>query len=173
VLRALNKFLSYPLNKAQLEEVALETGSDVPFLLGGKPAWVEGRGEQLKPAMVPTHWVYLILHPGFGISSGWAYRNLNLTIANLEHNFCYPQLEGIRMVNHLEMPVFNKYPQVRELKEKLLAFGAKGALMSGSGPVVFGVFEDMGAVERVGREIAEKEKIGVYTARVIANEYRN
>jgi 4-diphosphocytidyl-2-C-methyl-D-erythritol kinase len=170
VLRALNKLLSYPLNAAQLAEIALKVGSDVPFLLEGKPAWVEGRGERLKPAVVPSHWVYLILHPGFGVSTEWAYNNLALTTANLEHNICYPRLEGIRMVNHLEIPVFHKYPQLRELKKKLMAGGAMGALMSGSGPVIFGVFEDIGAAERVGRETAEKEKIGAYTAKVISNE---
>jgi len=169
VLRALNKLLSYPLDDLQLADTALEIGSDVPFLLAGRPAWVEGRGERLRPAVVPTHWVYLILHPGFGVSSGWAYRNLNLTIKNLENNIDYPLTEGVRMMNHLEVPVFRQYPQLEELKKKLVNSRAKAALMSGSGPVVFGVFEDMETAKGVGREFAEKGKVKVYTAKIITN----
>ena len=166
VLRALNRLLSCPLNDLQLADAALEIGSDVPFLLARRPAWVEGRGERLRPAAVPAHWAYLILHPGFGVSSGWAYRNLNLTTANLEHNISNSSLEGIRIMNHLEIPVFREYPQLGELKQKLLNSGAKAALMSGSGPAIFGVFEDMDTARQVGSEFAEKEKIKAYTAKL-------
>ena len=171
VLRALNKLLSHPLNDLQLADTALEIGSDVPFLLAGGPAWVEGRGERVSRTVVPARWVYLILCPGFGISSGWAYRNLNLTTANLGNNIDYSSLEGIRMVNHLEAPVFRQYPQLEELKKKLVNSGAKAALMSGSGPSVFGVFEYIETARQVGREFAEKEKMKVYTTKLITNNF--
>jgi len=72
-------------------------------------------------------------------------------------------------MNHLEVPVFRQYPQLEELKKKLVNSRAKAALMSGSGPVVFGVFEDMETAKGVGREFAEKGKVKVYTAKIITN----
>ncbi len=162
-LRALNKLFERPLSDDRLEETALEIGSDVPFLLQGKPAWVEGRGERLSPVSIPR-WVYLIVNPGFGVSTAWAYKNLALTTAKIENSIKYLILGGIKIVNHLEIPVFHRYPMIKELKERLETSGAKAALMSGSGPTVFGIFDDIESADNVGRKLVETAKVTTYTA---------
>jgi len=167
VLRALNKLFGRPLAPDALMETALGVGSDVPFCLRGKPAWVEGRGERLKPAAVPASWVYLILHPGFGVSTAWAYDNLALTKEEIKNNITHSQIKDVKTVNHLENVVFRRYPLLEKLKERLLTSGAKAALMSGSGSVVFGIFDDLENADKVGRKLSEMEEVEVYTAQEV------
>jgi len=169
VLRALNKLLGDPLDREQLARAGLEVGSDVPFLLQRSPAWVEGRGERISPARVPEDWVYLIIDPGFEVSTAWAYGDLPLTTVENENNIVYPYLEGIKMVNHLERAVFRRYPLLRKLKEEVLESGAMASLMSGSGATIFGVYPDIQAAAAAGKILGTKHgQLNVFTARMFS-----
>ena len=166
VLKGLNGLMGNPLSRDRLMELGLRLGSDVPFFIAGVPAVAEGRGEKLTPARdLPPMW-YVLVNPGFGVSAAWAYRNLKLTGSSFGSKIqCLDGiLSGARIELHndLEGVVARSHPEVLEIKEFLMAQGAEGALMSGSGPTVFGVFR--GALEAALAyiKISESLKAGVY-----------
>lgn len=159
VIMALNEALGNVLTDEDLAKIALDCGSDVPFFLLGTPAIARGRGEILEPVTLPKYH-YLLLNPGISVSTAEVYGALgsfgltkqdednilirlgelkettsatssNLEILGLLEN----DLEGVVLDN-------DKYSQVAELKESLIEVDADGALMSGSGATVFGLFLD-------------------------------
>ncbi|HCY19648.1 MAG TPA: 4-(cytidine 5'-diphospho)-2-C-methyl-D-erythritol kinase, partial [Deltaproteobacteria bacterium] len=83
VLMALNELTSLNLSANDLAKIGLAIGSDVPFFLVGKPCLAKGRGEILEPVELPKFW-YVLINPGFPVSTQWVYRNLNLT-KNIEN----------------------------------------------------------------------------------------
>lgn len=168
VLKALNKAYGALFDSDELRDIGLKIGSDIPFLLFGKPAVVEGRGERLTPWPVEDKWLYLVLNPGYGVSTAWAYSSLRLTTLEDDINIKHSQIGDVILVNHFEGPVFGRYPQLRRIKEELLTLGAVGALMSGSGPSIFGLFENYRQLEKAARRLAEKEQVKYFDARVAA-----
>jgi len=135
--------------KAQLQGMALALGSDVPFFLSSGCAVGEGRGEVLREIRLPSKPV-VIVYPGFGVSSGWAYerRKLKLTEKDKGDNIIRLNNKQSREdlplppVNELEEVVAEEYPLILDLKRSLLVSGARMALMSGSGSSVYGIFDD-------------------------------
>lgn len=142
-----------PMDQLQIEASAL--GSDVPFFLQSGPALATGRGEQVAaleafPALKGAF--VLLIHPGFGVSTVWAYRELarfpeavhgrsgraTELIAALQGGSL--EAAGALLFNSLEAPVLRKYPVLQLYQECLRANGAVGALMSGSGSTTFGIF---------------------------------
>jgi 4-diphosphocytidyl-2-C-methyl-D-erythritol kinase len=163
VLRALARAYAVRDREA-LAEIALEVGSDVPFFLGRGPAWAAGRGEKLREATVPP--LHLVLlhprDPALAIRAGDAYRWLDasrrargqLGILARAGGPWRPALAG----NDLQGPCFERHPRLRELQTHLVGHGASTAIMSGSGPTVFGIFADRNTARRAGREA---ERIGL------------
>jgi 4-diphosphocytidyl-2-C-methyl-D-erythritol kinase len=156
VLMGVNELLALGLTSERLREIGVKLGADVPFFIFKKPALAEGIGDQLTAlGQVPDLWVVLV-NPGIHVSTAWVYQNLQLTrkedVAIVSRS--YSSLDEVCAVlsNDLEPVTFGRFPAVRELKEKLLAAGARGSLMSGSGSTVFGLFED----ERVARQAADE-----------------
>lgn len=150
-LRALNELWGHPLGAAQLQELAAELGSDVPFFLQDRPALGLGRGEKVQPLdcfpALRGIWIILI-HPGFGVSTPWAYKNLARFPADLNGRPGRAQklvqaLNGnleeaaADFCNSLEAPVLKKFPLLEIFQEFLRAHGALVALMSGSGSTTF------------------------------------
>jgi 4-diphosphocytidyl-2-C-methyl-D-erythritol kinase len=140
-----------------LADIALEVGSDVPFFLGAGAAWARGRGERLAPAEVPP--LHLVLayptDPALAIRAGEAYRWLDrargtgdAALPRRPRRY-RPQLLG----NDLELPCLARRPALRALLRRLVRHGAAAAMMSGSGPTVFGVFPSREEAERAVREI--------------------
>ncbi|MBI5287245.1 MAG: 4-(cytidine 5'-diphospho)-2-C-methyl-D-erythritol kinase [Deltaproteobacteria bacterium] len=155
-LIGLNELLKAGLSKRELMNIGLSLGSDVPFFISGRSAIVTGKGEGVEGIDLPRFW-YLLINPGLPVSSGWAYQNLDLTkrgedisITLLEDLLKNPlAVEGL-LINDLEEVVARQHPEVNEIKTALLEAGAEGALMSGSGPTVFGIFfKESRAVEAV------------------------
>ena len=148
VLLALNTIFDHPFSRAQLTEMGLTLGADVPFFIFQKPAVATGIGEILDPfeGTLPYH--VLLLYPGFNVSTAEIYQNLNLALTKDEKKPTSTHLKLSRfeparhLTNDLERVTAQKYPEIRLLKDKLLNSGAIGALMSGSGPTVFGLFDD-------------------------------
>ncbi len=159
VLRGLNEELKTGLEARQLMDLGARIGADVPFFLFGKAALARGIGEQLTAVRLPEGLWFLLLVPPFRISTAWAYQAFDrLASAGGESapiRDTYPELESLLPIlqNDLERVVEIRFPQIRQMKEELLARGASGALMSGSGPVVFGLFptreEAMGTEEKI------------------------
>ncbi len=148
VLMALNGLLGTGLGDSALMELARPLGSDVPFFILRGAAVATGRGELLERAAMPN-FDYVLINPGFQVSTAWVYGNLDLTKRSENNRLLnsvevVASTEGLKqfLINDLEAVTIRKYPEVLRLKEVLLDNGAVAALMSGSGPTVFGVFSD-------------------------------
>jgi 4-diphosphocytidyl-2-C-methyl-D-erythritol kinase len=154
VLMALNEMTGIWLPDGALMEMAARIGSDVPFFILKSPALAFGRGEKLKRAILPElH--YVLINPGFHVSTAWVYSSLGLTKVSENNNLLYSyevpaSREGVveALENDLEAVTAKQYPELSGLKEMLKGAGALGTLMSGSGPTVFGVFHSRDEAER-------------------------
>jgi len=149
VMRAMVEIFGLDIAKEELFGIAAKVGADLPFFLGWPTALAKGIGEVLSPlGPPPPTWVMLV-NPGFEVPTGWVFANLNLRLTKSSNNIKLPTLEdwaddrtliGPSLDNDLESVTVGRYPVIGEIKRKLLGLGADGALMSGSGPTVFGLF---------------------------------
>ena len=142
-LKALNQLLKMGLPGKELMGMGLRIGADVPFFFLRGAAIGSGIGERLKEIELPSLW-YVLIYPNFEVSTRWAYQNFILTKVRFHFNF-YEFLKTPKGISHilrndLEEVVSRKYPEIAMMKELLLDAGAMGALMTGSGPTVFGFF---------------------------------
>lgn len=146
-LMALNQLLNMNLPKKALMAMGLEIGADVPFFFLEGAAIAFGIGERLRRIELPSLW-YVLIYPNFEVSTSWTYRNFILTKRQFHfslHQFGKtPEMISRNLWNDLEQVVSKKYPQIEEMKNILLSAGAEGALMTGSGPTVFGIFSEEG-----------------------------
>jgi 4-diphosphocytidyl-2-C-methyl-D-erythritol kinase len=150
-LKALNQLLKMDFPKKELMKMGLRIGVDVPFFFLERAAIGSGIGERLKEIELPALW-YILIYPNFQVSTHWAYQNFVLTKRRFHSNLqgFLRTSNGISHIlwNDLEEAVSRKYPEIAIMKKILLDAGALGALMTGSGPTVFGVFpEEKGALE--------------------------
>ncbi len=168
-LTGLNEIFGMPLTVQQLESLAASLGSDVPFFLQNKPALATGRGEKIQPLeFFPAFSgaAFLLIHPGFGIATAWAYQQLarfpsalkgtpgraDILVACLRGTDL--KTAGAEFYNSLEAPALEKYPILALFQDFLRASGAAAALMSGSGSTTFAVVQNLS----LARELAEKFK---------------
>lgn len=146
-LVGLNDLCHRPLSGDELAELALGLGADVPFFLVGGPCLATGIGEVLTPLPDwPSRW-YVIVTPPFQVSTAWVYRNYKLKLT-LDKDLPIVRLSkkgNFRLIdileNDLEAITAREYPVIETIKALLMDAGAEGALMTGSGPSVFGIFE--------------------------------
>jgi 4-diphosphocytidyl-2-C-methyl-D-erythritol kinase len=168
-LLALNKLFVNPLSSAKLHEIAASLGSDIPFFLQDKPALATGRGEIITPlqsASALSGTAFVLIHPGFGIASSWAYQQLanfpdavNGRAARAGRaQELVAALSGVDarevakyFYNSLEAPAVYKFPVLRLYQEFFKQHGAIGTLMSGSGSTTFAVIE----ADRAGDMVEE------------------
>jgi len=158
VLLALNDLYPKRLQRNSLLDLGSRLGADVPFFLLQKSALARGKGERLTAAKMPEGLGFLLLVPPFRISTPWAYDAFDQMTGGKEKGGThlqesYPTLGDLLPVlkNDLEIPALSRYPEIGRKKEELLRLGARGALMSGSGPVVFGLFASKREAEETGR----------------------
>lgn len=158
VLRGLNHLWQLGLNAAQLEEMAAEIGSDVPFCITGGTQLSEGRGEVLTPLSEPESTVIVLAKPKINVSTAWVYRefdalkypqhpDVKLLVEALQDGKAKLPLPG--MGNVLEGVTCAEYPIINTIKQKMLSAGAEYALMSGSGPTVFAIVKDEQAADKI------------------------
>jgi 4-diphosphocytidyl-2-C-methyl-D-erythritol kinase len=161
VLKGLNTLLALGCTDAQLGALAVRLGADVPFFIPCCPARAQGIGEILTPVPVlQARWLVLVVPP-FGVSTPWAYQRFD-TLPQPEHavaSMVPPWSTGqwptpACWVNDLERAVIPAYPQIGAIKQRLLHLGAEGALMSGSGSAVFGVFATPTAAQQAQEMLA-------------------
>jgi len=146
VLMALNAYHGHPFSREMLMKIGLQLGADVPFFIFQKPAIATGIGEKLAAfeGNLPYH--ILLLYMGVEVSTAETYQNLNLGLTKDEKKPTSSNLKLKRfdpaqdLINDLERVTIQKYPEIRLAKEKMVECGAIGALMSGSGSAVFGLF---------------------------------
>lgn len=170
-LLALIKLWQVEIDERELIRIAARLGSDVPFFLIGGTAMGVGRGEEVSP-IEQVHCEHLLLvNPGFAVSTRDAYEKLSrLTSSEAASIIPFALLaakgiSGLPLVarNDLEEPVFAAYPEIAEVKRRLMSLGARHALMSGSGATVFGVFDNS---EMAGRAESDLRASGYWAERV-------
>ncbi|MEF9475910.1 MAG: 4-(cytidine 5'-diphospho)-2-C-methyl-D-erythritol kinase [Candidatus Mariimomonas ferrooxydans] len=156
-LLGLNKMWSLDLSCNELNVLAEQLGSDVPFFLHGPLAFVNGRGENVTDYRSIKSINILLVKPPVSVSTRWAYENLKsvrldseLTKRSSKVNNIMLFIHAIRKVelqgtsgfhNDLEPVATKTFPVIADIKERLLREGAIFSMMSGSSPTVFGVFE--------------------------------
>jgi 4-diphosphocytidyl-2-C-methyl-D-erythritol kinase len=152
-ITGLSHLLQLKWSPAQMADTGRSLGSDVPFFLFAPSAYVAGRGEVVRPVVVEgARWVVLV-NPGFGVNTKWAYQELAATRSAVKPlSLVQRKLDRQSRVNwtqliaaaenDFEAPVFAAHGGLREIKRSLQAHGAEIALLSGSGATVFGVFAD-------------------------------
>jgi 4-diphosphocytidyl-2-C-methyl-D-erythritol kinase len=163
-LLALNEMFEQPLSGNELNEIAASLGSDIPFFLQSHPAIAMGRGETVKsldPFAALTGKAIILIHPGFGISTAWAYQTLaqfpealngrpgrakELVELLQQPDFAPAAAE---LYNSLEAPALNKYPLLVLFQEFFRENGAAATLMSGSGSTTFAIASSQTAGEQL------------------------
>lgn len=154
-LRAMNRLFGNPIASHAMHDLAERLGADIPFFLLDGPALGFGRGERLEPLdffpALSDHWV-LLLHPGFGISTAWAYRELGFMESTppaepgkareLAEHLIAPATDAVcpdLFFNSFQAVVFRKFPILELMVERLRELGAVVAMLSGSGSAVFAI----------------------------------
>ena len=150
VMVGINRIFHLGLTKKQLMERGVKIGADVPFCIMRGTALAEGIGEVLTPLPAMPHCSLVIAKPKIHVSTKFVYGNLKANELK-EHPDIDGQVQALRegsleqlvakMGNVLETVTVPAYPVIDEIKKTMLKNDAMGAMMSGSGPTVFGIFE--------------------------------
>ncbi len=160
VLEALDELLETGLSRTELTELGSRLGADVPFFIYKKTAWATGTGGQFEawPGLPPI-WLVLV-NPGIAVSTAWVFRNLGLThpwsMARIPR---FPEgTSGLVCLlnNDLEVVTCQRYPVIMAIKERLVVSGAAGALMTGSGSTVFGLFDERSRAVAVAQSLSQE-----------------
>ncbi|MCR4648507.1 MAG: 4-(cytidine 5'-diphospho)-2-C-methyl-D-erythritol kinase [Lachnospiraceae bacterium] len=168
-LRGLNKLFGLGLTEEELCRLGVKIGADVPFCVYGGTYLSEGIGEKLTRLPDVPHCTVLIAKPKFGVSTGYVYANLH--VENIKK---HPDIDSVidsinrkdiksiasNIENILENVTLKDYPFVQELKDIMNAHGAMKSLMSGSGPTVFGLFDNKANAERAAVELRALDEVG-------------
>ncbi|MCD7750374.1 MAG: 4-(cytidine 5'-diphospho)-2-C-methyl-D-erythritol kinase [Lachnospiraceae bacterium] len=161
-LLGLNALFGLHYTKEELRALGVKIGADVPYCIQGGTALAEGIGEILSPLPAPPAAHLVIAKPDIDVSTAFVYRNLHLETVML-----HPDIDGMiaaldrqdlkgiadRLGNVLETVTVPAYPVIAQIKEKMVSHGAQGALMSGSGPTVFGIFEHSEEAQSAAEDI--------------------
>ena len=151
VFHGLKELFELPMSLEDMEKMGVRIGADVPYCIAGGTALSEGIGEVLTPLPAPPRAFLLIAKPDISVSTKFVYENLHADTLK-EH----PDIDGMikalkegdlsgitgRMSNVLERVTVKEYPVIARIKEEMKVQGAENALMSGSGPTVFGIYRD-------------------------------
>ena len=161
-LIGLNAFFGSPLSPEELYKLARGLGADVPFFLAGVTALCTGVGDIITPRTDFPALYYVLVNPGFAVSTAWVYGQFDLAWKNQEVRYRIGDSrqggalwDGL-LVNDLEAVTMQAHPDLQKVKDALMGQGALGALMSGSGPTVFGVFESREAAGNAAGQLAKE-----------------
>jgi 4-diphosphocytidyl-2-C-methyl-D-erythritol kinase len=148
---ALNEMFNLRLTKLKIMEDALQLGADIPFCILGGTALAEGIGEDLSELPAPPKASLLVVKPPINVSTKWVYEQLDAKtldrhpdIDAMVEALHKGDLKGIvnNMENVLETVTIKEYPIISDIKKMMVGSGAMNALMSGSGPSIFGIFRN-------------------------------
>jgi len=164
-LLAVNQLLGLGRSARELGEAASSIGADVRFMLEGGCAIGRGRGDELEALPVLPPLAVAVVVPRVSISTTWAYASLKmgLTTRKTRLSMVASAIErgdvaGLcdLLENDFEALVFDRFPEIRRIKDDLLGLGARGALLSGSGSSVFGIFLKAGDAEASGEALSRQ-----------------
>lgn len=169
VLKGLNVLYETAVPGEELMRLGKMIGADVPYCLLLGTALSEGIGERLTPLPPMPDCFILLVKPSVSVSTKYVYENLNLS-GSVIHPDISTMLECLRagdltglagsMDNILQTVTIREYPVIDEIKKKMLGQGALTSLMSGSGPTVFGIFQDKEAAESAFRYFIDNPAYG-------------
>ncbi len=163
-LVGLNRLFDYGLNTIELKAIGAKLGADIPFCIQGGTSLAEGIGEILTPISPLTDTYIILVKPPIDVSTKYVYDNLildnetvhpetDLMIDLLKEG--RPDILATKLCNILETVTVKRYPTINDIKNALLDDNALGALMSGSGPTVFGLFNDESTAEAASEHIKD------------------
>ncbi len=158
-LLAANEILGTQYTPDELAEMAAAIGSDIPFFLNPVLSRCQGRGERVRPLEAYAEWTspILLLKPQFGVSTPWAYGAYEVARRLRGVMYDVQTVNGLRLSNDLEQPVFAKFPVLALLKMWLLEqAGVQAALMSGSGSCMFALTESAEHAQRIADDAKQQ-----------------
>ena len=170
-LRGINRMMGEPLTERELCDLGAALGADVPFCIAEGSAFADGRGERLHDFPAMPDCAILVACEGEGVSTPWAYRTLDEGRKETEKDGVPSRdTDALRqacetgdlatlisaLYNSFEVPVLTRRPVAASVKRQMLEHGAMGAMMSGSGPSVFGIFADESTAKHAQSSMAEK-----------------
>lgn len=179
VLTGMDRLLQTGLSQGTLLRMAKSLGADVPFFVVPHPAVrATGIGDKMSPLESLANCSLLLVNPGFSVSTAWVYKNFTLTRGAKDSNLSdwrkNDSMNGKQcsLYNDLESVTIKQYPEIEAIKRFMLDSGASGALMSGSGPTVFGIFPDQpgqspSVVSGCAKKMREKYGQGVFVTRPV------
>lgn len=179
LLKALNGLVGEPLTKKELIEIARPLGADVPFFLEDNSfAMGSGRGDMLKKIGSDINLSHILINPPFEVSTREVYARVSAFSLTKDRGIdrmmsAFSKEKDINIIienlrNDLQAIVLRDFPVIGEMLSALNEAGAAGSLVSGSGPTVFGLFEDEHieqAGEIIRKRFADNDGWKVYTAR--------
>ncbi|MGD8973531.1 MAG: 4-(cytidine 5'-diphospho)-2-C-methyl-D-erythritol kinase [Desulfobacterales bacterium] len=173
VLLGLNRHYNFPLSRVDLMSMGRSIGADVPFFIFQKAAFATGIGEKLEAYEKPLPYCLLLIYPGIRVPTQEVYRNFNLRLTKCKKKLKKAPLKksgfdaSLHLCNDLESVTASNYPVINTIKEQLLKHGAVGALMSGSGPTVFGLFSDPGSARKAKDAFDPDIHVEIYLSKII------
>lgn len=176
VIRGMDKCLDLKMSLKEQDSIALRIGADVPFCLRKGTYLAEGIGEKLTKVTDLSPCFMVIVKPDFGVSTPWAYKKLDEWMNTSGTKVNHPDIDRLiralserdissiadSMGNILEPAVIGTYPEIQNIKDSLVEYGAVKALMSGSGPTVFGIFNDAEKAETACSHLGGGKKYGKF-----------
>ncbi|MCM1174936.1 MAG: 4-(cytidine 5'-diphospho)-2-C-methyl-D-erythritol kinase [Blautia sp.] len=168
-LAGLNELFGLGYSMERLQALGVTLGADIPYCLMGGTALSEGIGEVLTKLPAPPPCILLVAKPDIDVSTKFVYENLHADalpyhpdIDGMADALRNGSLYGIaeRMGNVLETVTVREYPVIDEIKEFMKKAGALNALMSGSGPTVFGLFTEKGQADTAAERIRRRGLAG-------------
>ncbi|MDR5587738.1 MULTISPECIES: 4-(cytidine 5'-diphospho)-2-C-methyl-D-erythritol kinase [Clostridium] len=175
VLKIMNKMFNINASQQELMNLGLNLGADVPYCICGGTALCEGIGEKVTKLKPFRNKILVVVKPPFGVSTKEVYKAFDLSkvifhpktnelISNIKKN----NIDFIanNMKNLLENVTLGRYKIISTIKEEINTCGALGSMMSGSGPTVFGFFDDMLKAQKCYEKMKEKY-VDVFITRTI------
>lgn len=168
-LRGMNRLFGLGLTDEELCRLGVKIGADVPYCIRGGTYLAEGLGEKLTRLPDAPQCIVVVAKPNFGVSTGYVYNNLHLDEINdhpnvdaIVESVKNSDLKGIaaNMGNILEKVTVTENPIIQKIKDYMVGFGALNSLMSGSGPTVFGLFDNKANAERAAVTLREIDVVG-------------
>lgn len=165
-MRGLNRLFAMGYTTEELQKLGVKLGADIPYCIVGGTMLSEGIGEILSPLPAPPECCLVVAKPDINVSTKFVYENLHADSLT-----CHPDIDGMmeaikagdlqgvtdRLGNVLETVTVKEYPVIEQIKELMRREGAMNALMSGSGPTVFGIYTDQDRAKYAAQEIEGRE----------------
>lgn len=165
-LKGVNLLFGLGLDEEELKKRGVTLGADVPYCVMGGTAIARGIGDELTKLPAPPQCHVIIAKPGISVSTAYVYGHIRPDkiekrpdIEGIINSIKEGDLKGMasRLYNVMEEVTVGEYPIIEEIKKVMLEGGALNSIMSGSGPTVFGLFDDKEKAELTMRMIEEKK----------------